>query len=205
MIRYIEQSRRVGIGAKRAVPTTSSVQQPKCRDIAARKLRAALSSSLWPLPRAQTIFSSARSNGFVGPTKRFNQRSHSKPTPSVFFRITSTPYGRCRRATATSPRDGWWSNPAFRADSRRRTSRSASKIAKREKGIWQRRYWEHAIRSDADFERHVDYIHYNPVKHGLVSRAADWPYSSFHRYVEHCILPADWGSDAMEAAGQFGE
>jgi putative transposase len=84
-------------------------------------------------------------------------------------------------------------------------SRSASKIAKREKGIWQRRYWEHAIRSDADFERHVDYIHYNPVKHGLVSRAADWPYSSFHRYVEHGILPADWGSNAMEAAGLFGE
>jgi putative transposase len=84
-------------------------------------------------------------------------------------------------------------------------SRSASKIAKREKGIWQRRYWEHAIRSDADFERHVDCIHYNPVKHGLVSRAADWPYSSFHRYVEHGILPADWGGNAMDAAGQFGE
>jgi putative transposase len=49
-------------------------------------------------------------------------------------------------------------------------TRSPSKIAKREKGIWQRRYWEHAIRDDADLERHVDYIHYNPVKHGLVTR-----------------------------------
>jgi len=84
-------------------------------------------------------------------------------------------------------------------------TRSASKIAKREKGIWQRRYWEHAIRDEADFERHVDYIHYNPVKHGLVSRVADWPYSSFHRYVAQGILPADWGSDFVDAAGQFGE
>jgi putative transposase len=51
--------------------------------------------------------------------------------------------------------------------------RSASKIKKREKGIWQRRYWEHAIRNDADLARHVDYVHYNPVKHGYVSRACD--------------------------------
>jgi putative transposase len=50
-------------------------------------------------------------------------------------------------------------------------NRSPSKLAKREKGIWQRRYWEHAIRGDADLARHIDYIHYNPVKHGLVSRA----------------------------------
>ncbi len=84
-------------------------------------------------------------------------------------------------------------------------SRSASKMAKREKGIWQRRYWEHAIRDDADLERHVDYIHYNPVKHGLVSRVGDWPHSSFHRYVERGILPADWGGDAMDVRGRFGE
>ncbi len=82
---------------------------------------------------------------------------------------------------------------------------SASKVAKREKGIWQRRYWEHAIRNDADFERHVDYIHYNPVKHGLVTRVADWPHSSFHRYVERRVLPADWGGDLMEWPGDFGE
>ena len=70
-------------------------------------------------------------------------------------------------------------------------SRSASKITKREKGIWQRRYWEHAIRDNADLERHVDYIHYNPVKHGLVSRVVDWPHSSFHRYVERGLLGSD--------------
>lgn len=84
-------------------------------------------------------------------------------------------------------------------------SRSGSKVAKREKGIWQRRYWEHAIRDDKDFERHVDYIHYNPVKHGFVSRVADWPHSSFHRYVERGILPADWGGDVVDIEGTFGE
>jgi len=82
--------------------------------------------------------------------------------------------------------------------------RSRSKIRKREKGIWQRRYWEHAIRNDVDLERHVDYIHYNPVKHGLVTRVADWPYSSFHRYVAQGILPGDWAGDAR-LSGRFGE
>ena len=84
-------------------------------------------------------------------------------------------------------------------------SRSESKITKREKGIWQRRYWEHAIRTDADLERHVDYIHYNPVKHGFVSRVCDWPHSSFHRYVKEQVLPADWGGNVGELSGQFGE
>jgi putative transposase len=84
-------------------------------------------------------------------------------------------------------------------------SRSSSKIAKREKGIWQRRYWEHAIRDDRDFERHVDYIHYNPVKHGLVSRVADWPHSSFHHFVERGILPLDWGGEAAADTDNFGE
>lgn len=84
--------------------------------------------------------------------------------------------------------------------------RSPSKRAKREKGIWQRRYWEHAIRNEADLSRHIDYIHFNPVKHGLVSRAGDWPHSSFHRYVARGMLPLDWGGDAREIAGvRFGE
>jgi putative transposase len=84
-------------------------------------------------------------------------------------------------------------------------ARSASKIAKREKGIWQRRYWEHAIRDDADLERHVDYIHFNPVKHGHVTRVADWPHSSFHRYVERELLAADWGGNTKDIQGSFGE
>ncbi|MGH6702205.1 MAG: REP-associated tyrosine transposase [Bradyrhizobium sp.] len=84
-------------------------------------------------------------------------------------------------------------------------SRSISKIRKREKGIWQRRYWEHAICDQADMERHVDYIHINPLKHGYVRRVADWPHSSFHRYVQHGLLPADWGGDVTEMQGSFGE
>jgi putative transposase len=84
-------------------------------------------------------------------------------------------------------------------------SRSPSKISKREKGLWQRRYWEHAIRDDADLARHVDYIHFNLVKHSLVSRVVDWPHSSFHRYVSRGQLPPDWGGDMRETAGAFGE
>jgi putative transposase len=84
-------------------------------------------------------------------------------------------------------------------------SRSASKIAKREKGIWQRRYWEHVIRDEADLQRHVDYIHYNPVKHGLVPRVSDWRHSSFHQYVKRGSLPLDWGGDVRDASGSFGE
>jgi putative transposase len=82
---------------------------------------------------------------------------------------------------------------------------SPSKILKREKGIWQRRYWEHVIRDDADLERHVDYIHFNPVKHRLVSRVRDWPHSSFHRFVARGILPIDWGGDVNVPHGTFGE
>jgi putative transposase len=85
-------------------------------------------------------------------------------------------------------------------------SRSSSKIAKREKGIWQRRYWEHAIRDDADLVRHVDYIHFNPVKHGLVPRVCEWPHSSFHRFVKRGDLPEDWGGDMCDMRGSsFGE
>jgi putative transposase len=83
--------------------------------------------------------------------------------------------------------------------------RSSSKIAKREKGIWQRRYWEHAIRDDADLARHVDYIHFNPVKHGYTSRVCDWPHSSFRRYVARGLLPPDWGGDISDTTGAFGE
>jgi putative transposase len=83
--------------------------------------------------------------------------------------------------------------------------RSDSNINRRERGIWQRRYWEHAIRDDVDLERHVDYIHFNPVKHGYVSRVGDWPHSSFHRYVERGVLPSDWGGDVGIASGTLGE
>ncbi len=74
-----------------------------------------------------------------------------------------------------------------------------------ESALWQRRYWEHTIRDEKDFGRHVDYIHFNPVKHGLVGRVQDWPYSSFHRYVRQGILPEDWAGDVGSNGGSFGE
>ena len=83
--------------------------------------------------------------------------------------------------------------------------RPQNQISRREKGIWQRRYWEHAIRDEVDLERHVDYIHFNPVKHGYVSRVCDWPHSSFARYVAGGLLPSDWGGDMKEIRGKFGE
>ena len=71
--------------------------------------------------------------------------------------------------------------------------------------LWQRRFWEHTIRNDADFARHVDYIHFNPVKNGLVSRVYDWPHSSFHSYVRRGSLPKDWGGDGASDGQSFGE
>jgi putative transposase len=71
---------------------------------------------------------------------------------------------------------------------------SARRLQKGERGIWQRRFWEHVIRDGGDYERHVNYIHYNPVKHGLVPRVADWPYSIFQRYVERGIYDLKWAA-----------
>jgi putative transposase len=82
--------------------------------------------------------------------------------------------------------------------------RGAIRKARGERGIWQRRYWEHMIRNDADFARHVEYCYINPVKHGLVTRVRDWPHSSFHRDVERGIFPLDWAGD-VSVTGEFGE
>ncbi|MES2933646.1 MAG: transposase [Pseudomonadota bacterium] len=83
---------------------------------------------------------------------------------------------------------------------------SASRANRRESGLWQRRFWEHQIQDDDDFARHVDYIHWNPVKHGLVTRAFDWPHSTLHRFVEAGMYRADWGMAAPAfGAGLAGE
>ena len=70
---------------------------------------------------------------------------------------------------------------------------SDSRRQRKESNLWQRRFWEHLIRDEQDFNRHLDYIHYNPVKHGLCSAAKEWQYSSFHRYVSQGVYPLDWG------------
>ena len=73
-----------------------------------------------------------------------------------------------------------------------------------EYSLWQRRFWEHTIRDENDLMRHIDYIHYNPVKHGLVSQVSDWPHSSFHRYVKTGALAKDWGG-SIASTMRFGE
>jgi len=83
---------------------------------------------------------------------------------------------------------------------------TTSRIARREAGLWQRRFWEHLIRDENDYAKHVNYIHWNPVKHGLVRRSQGWPYSTFHRYVEKGIYPSDWGgSQECSDDDEFGE
>ena len=72
---------------------------------------------------------------------------------------------------------------------------SKSRRSKQERAFWQRRFWEHTIRNDQDFAKHVEYIHYNPVKHGLVIAPKDWKYSSFHRYVRAGFYDEFWGAD----------
>ncbi len=71
--------------------------------------------------------------------------------------------------------------------------KTCSQLNKREKGIWQRRFWEHTIRNEDDWRRHMDYVHYNPVKHGYVDSPAMWPHSSFLHAVRKGWYPYDWG------------
>ena len=82
-----------------------------------------------------------------------------------------------------------------------------SRVKRREGTIWQRRFWEHTIRDQEDLNRHIDYIHYNPVKHGLVKNVSEWPWSSFHRYVKEGYYHESWGDgekDLSDGRG-FGE
>ena len=80
---------------------------------------------------------------------------------------------------------------------------SRSKVEKGERGLWQRRFWKHAIRDAADMERHVAYCWFNPVRRGLAGRVADWPHSSFHRAVRDGVVTEDWTT--TEPDGAFGE
>jgi putative transposase len=73
--------------------------------------------------------------------------------------------------------------------------RRESSIARGERGIWQRRYWEHLICDEAEQSVYIDYCHINPLKHGLVERVRDWPHSTFHREVRAGHLPIDWGGE----------
>jgi putative transposase len=82
--------------------------------------------------------------------------------------------------------------------------RSAVRVRRGERGIWQRRYWEHSLRDDRGYAAHMDHVHCNPGKHGLTERPADWPYSSFRRCVTRGLYPAEWlgGSPEPAATGE---
>ena len=79
-------------------------------------------------------------------------------------------------------------------DSEYKNEPSTSRQVKKEQAVWQRRFWEHQIRDDRDFKAHCDYIHYNPIKHGLVKAPGDWKYSTFHRFVKDGLYDLDWGA-----------
>ena len=81
--------------------------------------------------------------------------------------------------------------------------RNASRVRRGEAAVWQRRFWEHTMRDEGDLNRHLDYIHYNPVKHGLVKNVSDWPWSSFHRYVREGCYAEDWGETVGERIGEM--
>ena len=82
---------------------------------------------------------------------------------------------------------------------------SESRRAKGERGIWQRRFWEHTIRDDEDLQRHVDYVHFNPVKHGYARSAAEWPHSTFAEFVRRGVYPPDWAAPGIDDGMQYGE
>ncbi len=85
--------------------------------------------------------------------------------------------------------------------------RSESRLRRREGGLWQRRFWEHAVSNHEDMNRCLDYLHWNPVKHAYVQQVCDWPYSTFHRFVRHGWYPVNWGGGEVGVpnGGLFGE
>lgn len=88
----------------------------------------------------------------------------------------------------------------------RKLVRAGEEIEQDHRGVyrlWQKRFWEHTVRDDRDFESHVNYVHFNPVKHGYAARAIDWPHSTFHRYVERGLLPEDWARTPPD--GEYGD
>lgn len=88
-------------------------------------------------------------------------------------------------------------DPALRAE------QGNARASKDEGWLWQHRYWEHMLRDETDYRSHVEYIHFNPVKHGYVNAPIDWPYSSFRHYVKAGIYPPDWGGtvESIEGVG----
>ena len=105
----------------------------------------------------------------------------------------STRWMTIKKAVSLACREGYHRNDWM----------TASRHKHRESTIWLRRFWEHQIRSEDDFARHADYIHFNPVKHGNAKRVADWPYSTFHRYVRDGIYAPDWARSIIIGTPEY--
>jgi putative transposase len=111
--------------------------------------------------------------------------------PDHMHAIWSLPPDDCDCATRWMPIKSGFSRGIPKEESVRTARRR-----KGERGIWQRRFWEHLIRDENDLQRHMDYVHINPVKHGYVARASEWPYSSIHRYIRQAWMTENWAVDA---------
>ena len=138
------------------------------------------------------------------PLRQSNKIIPSRSTRLLFFPIIFIHSGNCRTNDADYPTRWRLIKSTFSRALPQSERISTSRRKKGERGIWQRRYWEHLIKDEKDFERHVDYIHYNPVKHGYVQSPVDWPYSSIHRYIHKGIIPSDWAVNG-NLEGCFGE
>ncbi|MGD2181334.1 REP-associated tyrosine transposase [Lusitaniella coriacea] len=81
---------------------------------------------------------------------------------------------------------------------------SHSRRQRKEQNLWQRRFWEHLIRDEQDFNRHCDYIHYNPVHHGLCNSPQDWAFSTVHRFIREGVYPPGWGGNGEMVVEDLG-
>jgi len=147
---------------------------------------------IWTLPENDTDYSMRW--GLI--KKEFTKRARYILDGKVGIAVGTRHGGACRSRVAHPTEDGLddrhvgWAVPTERPP-----RPSASRIKHREGAVWQRRFWEHRIRDQEDFNAHVEYIHYNPVKHGLAKAPIEWAYSSFGRYVRDGIYDRDWGAD----------
>ena len=117
--------------------------------------------------------------------------------PDHFHAIWSLPRGDCDYSTRMRRMKGMVTR-AYLSEGGKETELSVSMVIRSERGVWQRRFWEHQIRDETDFERHFHYIHFNPVKHGYVQHTREWPHSSFHRYARMGHYTWDWTSPPID-------
>ena len=121
--------------------------------------------------------------------------------PDHFHMIWTLPVGDSDYSTRMKLIKGYFSKQITRSGI------TINKTKHHEYRLWQRRFWEHTIQDESDLEQHVNYIHYNPIKHGYVQQLKDWPYSSFHHFVKTGRLPIDWGisTNPIGSDHAFGE